>query len=59
MVALSLDDVAGESEPVNVPGVSQDAYPSWTRRLTRSLEALEADPAVDARVAACTGRADA
>jgi 4-alpha-glucanotransferase len=40
MVGLSLDDLTGEVEPVNVPGVSPDQWPSWTRRMTMSLEEI-------------------
>ncbi|CAA9346764.1 MAG: GH77, partial [uncultured Gemmatimonadaceae bacterium] len=46
LVGLSLDDLVGEAEPVNVPGVPPADFPSWTRRLTTPLEALAADPAV-------------
>jgi 4-alpha-glucanotransferase len=56
MVSVSLEDVAGETEPVNVPGVDHAAYPSWTRRLTTPLEALITDPAAQERLAACTDR---
>jgi 4-alpha-glucanotransferase len=43
LVGLSLDDLAFESEPVNIPGVWQDKYPSWSRRMQTSLEELLAD----------------
>jgi 4-alpha-glucanotransferase len=56
MVALTLEDIAGETEPVNVPGVTHDAYPSWTRRLTMPLERLAADADAAARIAVCEDR---
>lgn len=48
LFAVSLDDLAGETEPVNLPGVGSDVYPSWTRRLARPLSELVNDPAVGA-----------
>jgi 4-alpha-glucanotransferase len=46
LVGLSLDDLTGESEPINLPGVPADRYPSWTRRMRLSLEELAGEPGV-------------
>ncbi len=46
LVGLSLDDLAGETEPVNVPGVANDEYESWTRRMRLPLARILADPRV-------------
>lgn len=40
LVGLSLDDLDGETEPVNVPGVGADKFPSWTRKMRHDLETI-------------------
>lgn len=46
LVGLSLDDLAGEIEPVNLPGVGPDRFPSWTRKMNRSVAELASSPDV-------------
>jgi 4-alpha-glucanotransferase len=58
LVGLSLDDVVGEAEPVNVPGVGSDKFPSWTRRLTMRLEDLRTDPGVAASLRCSRGQVE-
>jgi 4-alpha-glucanotransferase len=40
LIGLSLDDLMGETEPVNLPGIGLDRYPSWQRRSALPLERL-------------------
>ena len=46
LVGLSLEDLVGEVEPVNLPGVGPDRFPSWTRRLGLPLERYRETPDV-------------
>lgn len=47
LLGVSLDDLAGEREPVNLPGVPGDVYPSWRRRMGRTLAEIADDPVVE------------
>lgn len=44
LIALSLDDLAGETKPVNVPTATNDVFPCWSRRMHTTVEKLTADP---------------
>ena len=48
LVGVSYDDLLGETEPVNVPGVGPDRYPSWRRRNRMTVEEASWSPEVDA-----------
>ena len=40
LVGESLDDLTGETEPVNVPGVGPDTFPSWRRKSRMTMEEI-------------------
>jgi 4-alpha-glucanotransferase len=48
LVGISLDDLTGETEPVNVPGVTAEHFPSWTRRMRTPIEAMRGNVEVEA-----------
>jgi 4-alpha-glucanotransferase len=52
LVGVWLDDLAGETDPVNLPGIGLDRYPSWSRRLTANLEDLRQNSSVHAALGA-------
>jgi len=47
LVGESLDDLIGEVEPVNVPGVGPDRYPSWRRKTRMTMEEISWSFSVD------------
>ena len=57
LVGVSLDDLAGETEPVNVPGVPVEQHRSWSRRMRVPLEAIPDTPAAKATTEALANRA--
>jgi 4-alpha-glucanotransferase len=52
LVGFGLDDLVGETEPVNLPGIPQERFPSWTRRMSVALEDLAAQPKLRTALAA-------
>ena len=55
LVGMSLDDLIGEIDPVNVPGVGPDKYPSWRRRTRMTMEQIAWSFEVDDAMR-CVGR---
>ena len=58
LVGLSLDDLAGEVEPVNVPGVGPDRFASWTRKMRADLETITTSDEADVILRDARNRAD-
>ncbi len=56
LVGISLDDLAGETEPVNLPGASAERFPSWRRRMSLAIESLRSSPGVQKGVRAVDSR---
>jgi 4-alpha-glucanotransferase len=48
LIGISLDDLAGEVDPVNLPGVSAEHFASWKRRMRASLDVIEKRRPLDA-----------
>lgn len=44
LVGLSLDDLAGERVPINLPGVPPERHRSWVRRMESELDAILGHP---------------
>ena len=51
LLAIAVDDLGGEEEPVNVPGASQRQHRSWVRRMQMPLEDLCTDAAIASQLA--------
>lgn len=56
LVALGLDDLAGEREPLNLPGVPVEVHRSWSRRMRRELEEITDDGALASLVHGAAAR---
>lgn len=56
LVGVALDDMAGETRPVNMPGLDATQFSSWTRRMQRTIDALRADPTVNSVVGSAGSR---
>jgi 4-alpha-glucanotransferase len=57
LVGIALDDLVGETEPVNLPGTKQDRFPSWRRRMALPVEGLGSQPGVQVVLGAVSRRA--
>ena len=57
LVAVSLDDLAGEIEPVNLPGVPVEKYPSWSRRMQLRMDEIASSAETRQALAGLSARA--
>ena len=55
LVGLSFDDLGGETEPVNIPGVGPDRFPIWSRKMHRAVAEIAATAGEE--LDGCTSRA--
>ena len=55
LVGIALDDLTGEVDAVNVPGVGPDKHSSWTRKMSMTLEEMRESPDVG-RALRCSSR---
>jgi len=40
LLALSVDDLVGERDPLNLPGIGTKSYPNWARRMAIGVDVL-------------------
>lgn len=55
LVGMAVDDLAGEVDAVNLPGVGPDKHPSWKRKMSMTVDELRASEDVHSALR-CDGR---
>ena len=55
LVGLALDDLAGEIDAVNLPGVGPDQHPSWMRKISMTIDEMKSSVEVE-KAMRCSGR---